>query len=85
MALNKSDKEYFKLVVSEVVSGEVKPIRDMALSHQQTLHGTEENPGGIVKEIASFSSFKKQVVATVAVLQAVGGAIITYIGLKHNS
>ena len=48
--MKKADLEQFRLIVREEIRVEVEPVRDMALSNNQTLHGAGNDPG-LVNEV----------------------------------
>lgn len=48
--MKKQDLEQIRLIVREEVRVEVQPVRDIAMSNNQTLHGVK-GEGGLVNEV----------------------------------
>lgn len=82
--MRKSDLDQMEDRFKAVIGKELQPVRDMALSVHQTLHGTKENPEtGLVYE---FGAIKRKVWKLTAITNLVTGLVsgaITYFTKGH--
>jgi len=82
MAFNIDEMNQLKLIINEGI----KPIHEMLILHEQTLHGEDiglcKRTKLLEERVIDLRSFRRQIYTVVGTIQAVGAGLMMWLKLK---